>query len=98
MVDSYKVLRRLFDCTSLCAYTIGGRNDEKIPTNPWPKHLPPALTCQARPQEGDVFGEFPPQQDMHKYTKFPVIVPSSNPSYDAQYLPEYLAQQTIGQA
>ena len=46
MVDSYKVLTTLFDRTALCVYTVGGRNDEEIPTNPWPKQFPPALTCE----------------------------------------------------
>mmetsp|Transcript_10209 Transcript_10209/g.28111 ORF Transcript_10209/g.28111 Transcript_10209/m.28111 type:complete len:847 (+) Transcript_10209:84-2624(+) len=90
MVDSYKVLRRLFDRTSLLVYTVGGRDDEKIPTNPWPKHLPPALSCQARPQECEIFGEVPPRFELHKYTQFPVLIPSSNPSYDAWYELDYL--------
>ena len=96
MVDSYKNLRRLFDRTALAVYTVGGRNSDVIPTNPLPKLFPPALTCQARPQEGEIFGEVPPRNEMAKYTKFPVYVPSSNPSYDTTYQSDFLRQQSVG--
>ncbi|KAL7571969.1 hypothetical protein ACA910_001630 [Epithemia clementina (nom. ined.)] len=96
MVDSYKNMRRLFDRTALAVYTVGGRNSEIIPTNPYPKLLPPALTCQARPQECEIFGEVPPRHQLHKYTKYPVYVPSSNPSYDTSYDLDYLRKQSVG--
>jgi hypothetical protein len=71
----------LFDRTGMVVYTLGSADDER---------MPPALTCQARPQEGEIFGELPPRQVLRQYTKYPVLIPSSNPSYDATYTTEYL--------
>eukprot|EP00968_Pinguiococcus_pyrenoidosus_P013312 scaffold1213_cov256-Pinguiococcus_pyrenoidosus.AAC.5 len=56
----------------------------------------PALTCQARPQEGEIFGEFPPRMTMEKYTVFPVVVPSATPGYMAAYRVEHLADAASG--
>jgi hypothetical protein len=81
-----KVGRELFEHTGLVVYTLGSTDEN---------NMPPALTCQARPQDGECFGEFPPRNSMDKYSLFPVVVPSSNPSYGATYTDEFLLNQTM---
>lgn len=76
---------KLWEKTSLVVNTIGSSSHVD---------MPPALTCQARPQEGEIFGELPPRNSLDQNTTFPVIIPSSNPSYGAVYSNDYL--QTRG--
>jgi hypothetical protein len=80
--ESIMVGIALWERTALVVYTIG--SSDQI------EDMPPALTCQARPQDGECFGEFPPRNTMQQYTIFPVLIPSSNPSYDTTYKDEYL--------
>ncbi len=87
--DSSNIGKYLFENTSLVVYTIScNYGNTNTP--------PPAMTCQARPQDGEIFGEFPPRNSLNKYTKYPVMVPSSNPSYDSYYSPQYLSSLTLG--
>ena len=51
---------------------------------------PPASTCQARPQDGEIFGEVPPRKELRNHTRFPVYVPSAAPAYNASYDASYL--------
>ena len=75
--DDYELGRYLFEKTGQVVYTIGEGDT-------------PALSCQARPQEGEIFGEFPVRKDLSKFTKFPVLVPTPTAAYNSQYCQDYL--------
>lgn len=79
--SSFKLARTMFEKTSLVVYTVGSSGS-------------PALTAQARPQDGEIFGEFPPRHLLTKYTKFPVVGPGSSASLNSTYTHKYLLDQS----
>ncbi|GMH81485.1 hypothetical protein TrVE_jg13926 [Triparma verrucosa] len=78
--ENLALAKFLFEKTGQVVYTVGGDGSY-------------ALTCQARPQEGEIFGEFPVRRDLAKYTKYPVVVPSSTPSYNTLMNQSYLTEK-----
>jgi len=79
-----ELARTLFEKSALVVYTVG-TNDK------------PALTCQARPQECETFGEFPPRKRLHEFSEFPVIIPSTTPGYFSKYSDEYLIKSATSE-
>lgn len=77
--EGFPIMHQLFQSTAQAIYSVGREGK-------------PALTAQARPQDGEIFGEFPPRLDMGKYTCGPVFVPSSTPSYMARYEKSFLEE------
>ena len=75
--------RRLWEHTAQVVFTVGSLEQ-------------PALTCQARPQDGEIFGEFPPRRELPLHTKFPVLVPSPTAAYNTTYVPAHLAARGRG--
>lgn len=71
----------LWESTALVVVTVGGGA------------RPAASTCQARPQDGEIFGEVPPRKELRDHSRFPVIVPSAAPAYNASYRDEYLRKR-----
>ena len=77
--QGFPIMQQLFESTAQAIYSVGREGK-------------PALTAQARPQDGEIFGEFPPRREMRKFTSGPVFVPSSTPTYMARYEPKHLAE------
>mmetsp|Transcript_9662 Transcript_9662/g.15121 ORF Transcript_9662/g.15121 Transcript_9662/m.15121 type:complete len:710 (+) Transcript_9662:156-2285(+) len=50
----------------------------------------PAMSVQARPQDGECFGELPPRSQLKEHTRFPVLIPSPTAGYNSSYNPMHL--------
>ena len=59
--------------THILTYSHNPSNHRSLPTG------------SARPQDGEVFGEFPPRKELSKYTKFPMVIPSPPAAYNSHY-------------
>jgi len=76
----FELFNFVFEHTALVVYTVGNSAN-------------PALTVAAKPQDGEIFGEFPPRHELNRYTKFPMVVPSPGPGYHSVYEESYLKKQ-----
>lgn len=79
-LDHLHVARELFEASALCVYSVGDADR-------------PALTAQARPQDGEIFGELPPLSVMDAVTTFPVIGPTPNAALFASYARDALRKR-----
>lgn len=80
-LEGYPLAMYIFENTSQVVFSIGDTESQ------------PALTAQARPQDGEIFGEFPPRRQLRKFTNFPLVTPSPAPVFQSYFDPSYLAKQ-----
>jgi len=53
-----------------------------------------ALTAQARPQDGEVFGEFPPRKTLDDVSRYPMLNPVPCSTWNTVFSDEYLIQHS----
>ena len=80
--DSWDLKRRFFEGTGLCVYTFGTKAKGY------------ALTAQARPQDGEVFGEFPPRKTLDDVSRYPMLNPVPCSTWNTVFSDEYLIQHS----
>ena len=76
--DSWDLKRRFFEATGLVVYTFGTKAKGY------------ALTAQARPQDGEIFGEFPPRKDLDLVSRYPMMNPLPCSAWNTVFAEEYL--------
>jgi len=81
--ESFVLINYLFERTSMVVNTVGCGDHA-------------ALTAQARPQDAEIFGEFPPRHELAKYTRYPVVGPSPTAGYNAHYNTAWLEGEASG--
>ena len=80
--DSWDLKRRFFEGTGLCVYTFGT------------KATGYALTAQARPQDGEIFGEFPPRKSMDTFSRYPMLNPLPCSTWNTVISEDYLVEHS----
>ena len=80
--DSWDLKRRFFEATGLCVYTFGTKAKGY------------ALTAQARPQDGEIFGEFPPRKNLNAVSRYPMMNPLPCSAWNTVFSDEYLVQHS----
>ena len=80
--DSWDLKRRFFEGTGLCVYTFGTKAKGY------------ALTAQARPQDGEVFGEFPPRKTLDDVSRYPMLNPVPCSTWNTVFSDDYLVQHS----
>jgi len=81
--EALRFARRLWEKSACSVFTVGDA-------------AKPAITPQARPQDGELFGEVPPRSVLDKFTVSPVIVPTSTPGQASYYEDAYLRDVASG--
>ena len=79
--DSWDLKRRFFEGTGLVVYTFGTKAKGY------------ALTAQARPQDGEVFGEFPPRKDFDKVSRYPMMNPLPCSTWNSVFSDDFLIKK-----
>ena len=86
----YDLPLSLWERSSQVVFSVGGLGVEANGADRGDPSAPPCLTAQARPQDGEIFGELPPRRELGAHTRFPVVVPSSTPAYHSTYSVSHL--------
>jgi len=76
--DSWDLKQKFFESTGLVVYTFGKKSGSY------------ALTAQARPQDGEVFGELPPRKNFDEVSRYPMLNPMPCGAWNTVFSNSYL--------